>query len=137
MKKVIILISFLMLTGCSNHSLTCKSSSTDEQGNISEIKYTFKYKKDDLDTVIKTIKMKVKDSKKTKFIYGMYGQTFNIFKEPGTEMSGSYNKDTIKILVKIDVNKIETVNEINSIAKMNYTKEQMSLFLETDGYNCK
>lgn len=126
-----------MLTGCSKETLTCTASNTDEQGNINEIKYLFSYKDDVLDTVRKTIETKVKDPKQTKLMYEMYGQTFNIFKDPGIEMSGNYNKDTIKIVIKMDANKIETLNDISSIAKMNYDKKQMSLYLESSDYTCK
>jgi len=137
MKKVMLLILVMLITACSKQTLNCKSSNTDEQGNINEIKYTFEYIKDVLETVDKNTKIKVKDIENTKFIYEMYGQTFNMFKDPGIKMSGSYRKNTINIFIKIDVDKIETVNEINSIAKMNYDYRQMSLFLEAEGYDCK
>ncbi len=138
MKKIIILVILLLaLTGCSKETLTCTSTNTDNQGNVSKIKYLFSYKKDILNTVDKTIETKVKNPDQTKFMYEMYGQTFNIFDDPGVEMSGSYNKDTIKIFIKMTVDKIETINDITSIAKMNYSQKQMSLFLEPDDYVCK
>lgn len=117
MKKLLIILSVFLLTGCSNE-LTCKLNKSEEEYDV-EQKIVFNMDNDD-----KVIQAKVE-----------YTMIFKTEEEANSYLSVFEN---IAEDYNIDVNKNKlSITSIKNYEQYEQSKDALKMELENDGYVCK
>lgn len=135
----ILIIGFLVVTGCGTKALICDSSGNDVGRKIeTHIEVHFKDKK--ASTVTETIDMEFEDPYKETVgtIYKTLVDQYKHYKkEDGIVVRVSKTKDSIKVKLNIDVKTQERATTGENVVDVTASREEIKKSLKDSGYTCK
>lgn len=135
MKKCFLLL-LLLLTGCTNN-LVCTKYNVDKDGNVSHMKYTFTFSKEEIERVKEEVEIEIRDGLSTEYHYSMHSIMYNLYKIEGVDIDGGYNENKVYFEIILDANLINEKNAITEIIYEAKTRDRAENKMLVEGYTCE
>ena len=135
MKIIIIFLGCLILSGCTNHTVTCIKTNKIDEGQLKEVqKIMFDNNKIDKYNINIQLKINNKTLKYKNVIFESLKDVFDKYdKKDGIEYSVKESEKILKINIEGDYDKMNEDFGLDKGAKINDVID----LLENEGYSCK